>query len=147
MCRQSFHPNQLVSLSTSNISATHITTSLPKKIDALQKILQDNPEGSFLIFSRYENPFASIPLELPTAVLQGTKDKIASLLSKFEKKEIRVLLLNSRHAAAGLNIPTATHVLLLHRMMPDEERQILGRAYRLGRKEPLHFIHLLHEQE
>lgn len=146
-CRASFHPNQLISLSNSSSPAVHDEVRLPKKMDALHKIIQENPEGSFLIFSRYENPLTSLQIEQPTAILQGTKDKIASLLSKFEKKEIRVLLLNSRHAAAGLNIPTATHVLLLHRMMPDEERQILGRAYRLGRTEPLHFIHLLHEHE
>ena len=148
-CRQSFHPNQLISLSNV-VSEGSIQSpiTLPKKIDALQKIFHENPEGSFLVFSRYDNPFTASTLDsLPMAILQGNKDMIASTLSKFEKKQIRILILNSRHAAAGLNIPTATHVLLLHRMMPDEERQILGRAYRLGRTQPLHFIHLLHEHE
>ena len=155
LCRESFHPNQLVSLS-STASTTSLTLSTterkPKKIEALLKLLQDNPEGTFLVFSRYENPFATQEAEAflgttPVGVLQGNKDVIASLLTRFARKQIRVLFLSSRHAAAGLNIPTASHVVLLHKMIPDEERQILGRAYRLGREGPLHFIHLLHESE
>lgn len=151
LCRESFHPSQLVSISDrSSVSnaATEITRK-PKKIEALFKLLRENPEATFLVFSRYENPFLShdVEVDIPIGVLQGNKDVIASLLDRFARKQIRVLFLNSRHAAAGLNIPSASHVVLLHKMMPDEERQILGRAYRLGREGPLHFIHLLHEQE
>ncbi len=154
LCRQTFHPSQLVSLSStsSNVAVANVTDRKPKKIEALQTLLQENPDGTFLVFSRYENPFASHDAEtllgnFPVGVLQGNKDVIASLLTRFAKKQIRILFLSSRHAAAGLNIPSASHVVLLHKMMPDEERQILGRAYRLGREGPLHFIHLLHEHE
>jgi hypothetical protein len=46
----------------------------------------------------------------------------------------------------GQDIPE-THVILLHAMTHEEEKQILGRAYRMGRTEPLHFIKLLHADE
>ena len=115
------------------------------------KILADNPGGKFLVFSRYENPLYTLQEHLsntyPSATLQGNKDVIASLLDRFENGSIKVLLLNSRNAAAGIHIPCATHVILIHKMAHEEEKQILGRAYRMGRTIPLQFIHLLTERE
>ena len=46
-----------------------------------------------------------------------------------------------------MNISAATHILLLHKMIPEEERQILGCAYRMGRSRPLSCIKLYHERE
>ena len=48
---------------------------------------------------------------------------------------------------AGLNIECATHVVMFHRMSSELENQIIGRAMRLGRKQPLDVVHLLHENE
>jgi hypothetical protein len=113
--------------------------------------LEDNPDGKFLIFSRYENPLFALYERLsPTytsATLQGNKDVIAHLLDNFAKGATKILFLNSRNAAAGINIPAATHLILLHKMAQEEEKQILGRAYRMGRTSPLNFIQLLTERE
>lgn len=151
LCRTSFHPRELTELSNESRTPFTQTPTLPKKKDALLKILRDNPTGRFLIFSRFENPLIAIQEEIsithPSSSLQGNKDVIAHILKEFETGTVKVLLLNSRNAAAGINIPTATHVILLHKMIPEEEKQILGRAYRLGRKEPLNFIKLLNENE
>ena len=46
-----------------------------------------------------------------------------------------------------MNITAATDVILLHAMTHEEEKQILGRAYRLGRKEALNVVRLLHPEE
>jgi hypothetical protein len=150
LCRTSFHPNELRAIGAQSIPRS-AATRLPKKNDALLKILEENPEGKFLIFSRYENPLLSLYEHLSSsytsATLQGNKDVIANILSNFEKGKVKVLLLNSKAAAAGINIPSATHVILLHKMIKEEETQILGRAYRIGRTAPLHFIQLLTERE
>jgi SNF2 family DNA or RNA helicase len=79
--------------------------------------------------------------------VRGNKDVIASTLKGFQKGDTKVLLLNSIEAGAGLNITAATHIILLHAMTHEEEKQILGRAYRLGRSEPLEVIRLLHPDE
>lgn len=50
---------------------------------------------------------------------------------------LRVLLLNAIHLGAGLNLEFATHVLTLHSMPVDLYRQVVGRAQRSGRTEPL----------
>ena len=149
LCREKFHPSQLCAIARSpRIIQANI---LPKKIDALLNIIKTNPDGRFLIFSRYENPLIflqeNMSMDYKVARLNGNKDVIAHTLAEFKSGSIRVLLLDSRNAAAGLNIPSATHVILLHKMLHEEEKQILGRAYRLGREGPLNFIKLLHERE
>jgi SNF2 family DNA or RNA helicase len=127
-------------------------TQPPLKKDALLKILTENPNGKFLIFSRYDNPFTQLARELEQLhitgkELKGNKDVIQNTLLQFEKGSLRCLLLNSLQMGAGLTITSATHVILLHAMNLDEEKQILGRAYRLGRKDPLHFYKLVHSDE
>lgn len=149
LCRASLHPSDLKQLGDHHIPSSK--KSLPKKHDALLKILQENPEGRFLVFSKYENPLLQIQQRIdqhfPCQALQGNKDQIGKQLAAFESGDVKILLLTSRHAAAGLNIPSASHVVLYHKMTMDDEKQILGRAYCLGRKEPLHVIKLLHQKE
>jgi len=151
LCRTKFHPSQLCAIGATSAPRGSQAQRLPKKIEALLKVINDNPNGRFLIFSRYENPLQALHENLETthkvATLQGNKDVIAHMLDDFAKGNTKILLLNSRNAAAGINIPMATHVILLHKMIQEEEKQILGRAYRMGRTEPLHFIKLLHERE
>jgi SNF2 family DNA or RNA helicase len=123
-----------------------------RKKEMLLKILRENPKGKFLIFSKYDNPFSQIESEIQAMNIKvrhvkGTKDMIQSTLNSFAKGESQCLLLNSDFAGAGLNITAASHVILLHAMSIEEEKQILGRAYRLGRKEPLTMFRLLHPDE
>lgn len=125
---------------------------LQKKADSLLRLFRENPEGRFLVFSRYDNPFTEMEsniesLGINVKQLKGNKDAIASTLRSFQKGDLRCLLLNSHYAGSGLNITAATHVVLLHAMTHEEEKQILGRAYRMGRTEPLNFIRLLHSDE
>ena len=123
-----------------------------KKTEQLLELIKNTPKAKFLVFSRYDNPFLQIAQEIEAMKvsvkhLRGNKDVIASTLKGFQKGETKVLLLNSIQAGAGLNITAATHVILLHAMTHEEEKQILGRAYRLGRTEPLEVIRLLHNDE
>ncbi len=156
LCRSSIHPQSLVSISSQTQPQaqgspfTQTPGALPKKMEALLNILNQNPDGRFLIFSRHD--VASVVEELamhghPVDFLQGNKDTVAKTLESFAKGQLKILFLNSRTSAAGIHIPSATHVLLLHRMGKEEEQQILGRAYRLGRTQPLHFVQLLNQRE
>ena len=153
MCREVISPKSLKLLGNSNMIVREVAEpQLEKKTDALLRIIRENPEGRFLVFSRYDNPFSSIEKSvaedgLSVRQLKGNKDVIASTLAAFDRGTFRCLLLNAGYAGAGLNITAATHVILLHAMTNEEEKQILGRAYRMGRKGPLHFIKLLHADE
>jgi hypothetical protein len=142
--------NAIVAAGSANVPP--VLEAIPKKPDALLHIFQSNPQGRFLVFSRYDNPLADTEARLTemgikVKMLRGNKDAIAATLRGFQAGQTRCLLLNSHYAGAGLNITAATHVILLHAMTHEEEKQILGRAYRMGRTEPLRLIKLLHEGE
>jgi hypothetical protein len=156
LCRAPIHPSKCTKIVTSEneiVEATDATEpSLPKKQDALLQLMKENPEGRFLIFSRFDNPFETIEtavqdLGIKVKHVKGNKDAVASTLRSFENGSLRCLLLNSKYGGAGLNITSATHVILLHAMTHEEEKQVLGRAYRIGRKGTLTFIKLLHKEE
>jgi len=160
LCRTPFQLKDLTKV-VSNKEETVIVDSntgtnpedmLEKKPETLMRLFRDNPEGRFLVFSRYDNPFTAMETAIEgvgvnVKQLKGNKDAIASTLRAFQSGDIRCLLLNSHYAGSGLNITAATHVVLLHAMTHEEEKQILGRAYRMGRTGPLQFIRLLHSDE
>jgi SNF2 family DNA or RNA helicase len=161
LCRAKISPKQCTKLLQTDLSANTIVDAgttpvasdeLEKKPQALLRLMRENPQGRFLIFSRYDNPFDTIEtaiegMGIVAKQLKGNKDAIAATIKSFDSGAIRCLLLNSRFAGSGLNIVGATHVVLLHAMTHEEEKQILGRAYRMGRKGPLHFIKLLNKDE
>ena len=129
-----------------------IVQSKPKKRDALMKLITETKGGKFLVFNRYDNPFLEIEgllLErgIRVASVRGNKDHISSILKQFEKGDIQVLLMNSMQAGAGMDLKSATHIVLMHAMRKEEEKQIVGRAIRLGRIEPLNLVRLLHDEE
>jgi hypothetical protein len=156
MCRSNLEPKKLCSVgenkTTKKKKEEEKEKGPPKKIDALMKLIKEHPKDKFLVFSRYENPFRMMQERLETDNIQvqtvkGNKDVINNLLTKFDSGDVRVLLLNSNHAGAGLNITAATYVVLWHAMSQEEEKQILGRAYRMGRSTPLNFVKLVHPDE
>ena len=155
LCRSPFQASQLIAMGELDAPPTPNGPRRLKKREALIEVLQANPNGQFLIFSHYELPFFELEddlneLSIRTAHLTGpaqNKDGIAKRLADFESGRLRVLLISNRTAVLGMNISAATHILLLHKMIPEEERQILGCAYRMGRSRPLSCIKLYHERE
>jgi len=150
LCRESINPNDLKAVCSESPVRVPLTL-VPTKMEALLKILEADPEGKFLIFSRYENALedirSSIEHRFPIQHLQGNKDMLARQVADFEKGPTKILLVNSNTSIAGMNIPFATHIILLHKIGLAEEQFVLGRSYRLGRNIPLRFIRLLHERE
>ncbi len=129
-----------------------LISNRPKKKAALLNLITETKGGKFLVFNRYDNPFLEIEgllLErgIRVANVRGNKDHISSILKQFERGEIQVLLMNSTEAGAGIDLKSATHIVLMHAMRKEEEKQIIGRAIRLGRIEPLNLVRLLHQEE
>jgi rubrerythrin len=157
LCRAQITASGLRSLATEPIAKNEIINADEgpqplKKTEQLLEILKQKPDGKFLVFSRYDNPFLQLTTEIEglnitVKQVKGNKDVIASTLKSFEAGKTKVLLLNSIEAGAGMNITSASDVILLHAMTHEEEKQILGRAYRLGRTEPLSVKRLLHPEE
>ena len=156
LCRSSLDFKRLRQIDTEGKSSTEekepeLPVKKPKKKDALLKLITET-KGKFLVFNRYDNPFLEIEGELlqrgiHVATVKGNKDHISNTLKQFEKGEIQVLLMNSMQAGVGMDLKSASHIVLMHAMKLEEEKQIIGRAIRLGRTEQLNLVRLLHEGE
>jgi SNF2 family DNA or RNA helicase len=119
---------------------------------AFLEFVKANPKSKILMFSGYDGTFSGLDEQLKSesisfALLSGSQARITKLLNEFEAGKYNVLFLNARNMGAGLNIDSASHVVLFHRMSPELESQIIGRALRLGRHTPLDVVHLLHDNE
>lgn len=153
LCRKSFHANELLQIGSECkiIERGAKQEGLLKKHQEFVKLFQENPNGRFIVYSKYDNPFISIRprhyREMNMNMLSGNKDQIANTLSDFENGYVKVLFINSRSSSAGINIPSATHIIFWHKMSEEEEKNIISRAYCLGRTQPLQSITLLHERE
>jgi len=114
--------------------------------------LKDRPEARTLIFSSYDASFSGLGDALERAgikcqTVNGSQARITKVLREFAEGKHTVLFLNARNMGTGLNITSATHVMMFHKMSKELETQIIGRAVRLGRAAPLEVIHLLHDNE
>ncbi len=127
--------------------------SRPKtKQETFREFLKLNPQAKVLMFSGYDATFQGLSAMLETegishTTLNGSQARITKVLNDFEKGKYRVLFLNARNMGAGLNITPATHVVLYHKMAIEMQNQIIGRAMRMGRKDSLTVLHLLHGNE
>ena len=122
------------------------------KKEALIQFLKANPTAKVLMFSGYDASFSGLETKLTDegisyATVNGSLGRINKLLREFKAGKYNILFLNARNMGAGLNIEAASHVVLFHRMSSELEKQIIGRAMRLGRTASLDVVHLVHENE
>jgi len=77
----------------------------------------------------------------------GNIESINESVKKYTYGNINALLLNSNLFGCGLNLQCTTDILFLHRTEEKLEKQIIGRAQRLGRLNKLNIWYLMHENE
>jgi SNF2 family DNA or RNA helicase len=121
-------------------------------LEEFLQFVEANPKAKILLFSEFDASFNQLENEMNRrdikfSAINGSTARISNILSAFDEGSFRVLFLNSRHVGAGLNIISATDVFLFHKMTSEMEKQIIGRAYRIGRKNPLHVHHLVYQSE
>jgi len=135
--------------------AVNTVVETPKRLnkkDTFIQFLKENPTAKVLMFSGYDASFSGLEMKMSENSIQyttvnGSQARITKILKEFREGKYNVLFLNARNMGAGLNIESATHVVLFHRMSAELEEQIIGRAMRLGRKANLEVLHLLHDNE
>ena len=121
---------------------------LPKtKIEKVIQLIQDNKQGKFLIFSAYDASFEPICRALSENKISYVQLKGSSVsrqrnIDRFKTGEVRAIFLNSNFNGAGINLQETTDLILYHKMSQSASEQILGRAERIGRIEPLRVHHL-----
>jgi hypothetical protein len=131
-------------------------TPMPNKMEALALIVQSRcavPGASkLLIFSSFENTLHEITRKLDRLgvkhrMLKGNPTTLDAIQKNFRDADLDVLLCNARNYGSGLNFPNTTDIIMLHKFDTDLEQQVIGRAQRMGRTQPLRVWYLLHDNE
>ena len=119
----------------------------------LQILLASRKPGSkFLIFSNYDSSFQNLytiltKLNIKYMHLKGNGNVIKCMIDRYKNGDVDVLLVNSRHYGSGLNLENTSDIVMFHKFDTEIEKQVIGRAHRLGRTMPLNIWYLLHENE
>lgn len=123
------------------------------KYKNLKILLKKRKIGSkFLIFSSSDMSFHKIipildELNIRFDFLKGHQYHINNLLNNYNNSNLDVLLVNSTYYGSGLNIEKTSDIIMFHRFDNQMEQQIVGRADRMGRTEPLNIHYLLYQNE
>lgn len=121
------------------------------KITALWSILNRDDARKLLVFSEYEHVFHTIRSMLHERgvgheMLKGAS--VPKIVQRYKTDpELRVLMVNPRWNGVGMNLENTTDVVLYHRVTPQMEKQIVGRALRPGRTSELQVWHLRYPNE
>ena len=121
------------------------------KEDTLVNIIQANPEGRFVVFSKLDSSYWGCMNRLRTSgipfnLLRGNSNVMASVLERFRAGTTRVLLLNTVHAASGIDISCATDLIIVHDL-GHGRTQAVGRSNRHPRTVPLRIHQLCYPHE
>jgi SNF2 family DNA or RNA helicase len=152
LCRETIPNVQAIQVIGDKVAEAPVKPQLLTKQEQMRKFLRENPTAKVLLFSVYDATFSGLEAMLEMegvthATLSGSQARIAKLLKQFAEGKYRVLFLNAKNMGAGLNIAAASHVVLYHKMPVETKNQIIGRAVRMGRTEPLTVLHFLHGNE
>ena len=149
LCRIEIDPSSLIYIKNHATEKKNSEKRIRKisKNEKIIEILRQNPSGKFLIYSEYDNTFYPLKFMFYNENISFTELKGAikireKSLDIFKNGRVQVLFLNSSNSCAGINLPEATDIILCHQMNSDIEKQIIGRATRIGRNIELHVHHL-----
>lgn len=127
-------------------------SSQSSKLDAIGTVIEslDSAEDKVLIFSQYVKTLEWLAPRLgpiPHEIYHGglSPDERDQVLSRFEESSgPRILLMSLRAGGLGLNLQSASVVVLFDRWWnPAVEVQAIYRAHRFDRAGPLHVLRLL----
>ena len=131
-------------------------TQLVSKQEKLKTILEEirqTPNRRILLFSEHSGTWNAIEvllhqMEIEAKELQGGAKQIEKTVKQFEQGLVDVLLLNSVNVGSGLNLQCATDVIFYHEPTSlDLKTQVIGRAMRRDRTEPLTVHTLTYDED
>jgi len=136
----------LSDITTLNTKETYLEGEL------VDKMLQDR-NSKWLVFNDNGNVLIKYQMFLmgkgiKTVMLDGGNQRmIERTLNDYKEGDVQVLLLNSMIEGAGMNLENTTHLLFMHKTEEKFIEQVMGRAQRFGRKDPLNVFLLFDKNE
>lgn len=119
----------------------------PSKEEKIIELLTENPDRQFIIFSKHDETYRNIRLildehKIEFVEIKGSASCRDKTIEKFKRGLIQVVFLNAKHNGCGINLQNVSDIILYHEMDEFLTTQVIGRANRIGRKEPLLIHHL-----
>ena len=153
MCRANINPKKLIHIKDVDtdedepkpkvISPTskEYKTKEHNKIENLDYILKNKipPNSSILIFSDYESKFNEIKDVVEKdnrgelKQLIGQSSYVSKLIEEFKEKKETNIIFECPFLWFRVKPETTDYIILMHKMHPDTEVQVIGRAQRPGR--------------
>ncbi len=129
-----------------------VKKNIVTKIDKIIELIKNKLDGRFLIYSEHYESFYPISKALSDNNIQylqikgniKTREKHIEL---FKNGKVPIIFLNSNDDCAGINLQETTDIILYHKMCEPIEKQIIGRAARIGRYDDLFIHHLVINEE
>lgn len=114
------------------------------KLDALQEIVEDNPDEPLLVAYNYKTDLVRLRERFPDAVVLGKDQKT---IDDWNAGKIGMLLAHPASAGHGLNLQRGGSVLVWFGLNWSLEltQQFNGRLHRQGQKKPVRVISLVAE--
>ena len=154
LCRARFDPAGLSTISSNppkNKPKRSDNEPKKDKMNTLIDIIKKNPAGQYIVFSGHGGSFREIGQTLEYHGIRfgvlTTAQQTETILNKFRSGESPVILLDAEHNGAGIEIQTATDVILFHQMRQSLEIQAIARAQRPGRAGQLRVWKLKYQHE
>lgn len=149
-CRKDIDSTKIVAIVKEKAGGGSMSAILSKE-EQLLDIINKKPEGRFLVFSRTDTTFGRLSgmlsdKDVTHCELKGNTSHMMKNLEGFRNGRIKVILLNTYYAGCGIDISSATDVIIYH-SMPHEKIQAVGRAQRVGRTTPLSIHNLCYPHE
>jgi hypothetical protein len=150
-CRTTINMNELIYIDNSSPKTQEDKPKITRnmtKLEQIRTLIKDKKDGKFLIFSSYDVTFKPIckmfkENNINFVDIKGTVETRQKNIKKFKTGTCQVIFLNSKLNSAGINLSETTDIILYHEMEENVKHQIIGRAQRIGRKEPLHVHNLI----
>ena len=124
------------------------------KIDVFKDVMEKMDEHSkIIIFSDFPCVFKSIESYFKSKQIKfvsldgGSIPEIDKSVHAYKNGDSKVLLADSSMYGCGMNFENTTDVIFIHRLNPEMEKQVIGRAQRPGRTSILRIHRLLHFNE
>ena len=124
------------------------------KLQRIECILKErnkqNPKSRFIIATQFASTvwYKKIQkilddINIKWCKISGHMTTRNKNVKAFQNGITRVIFISNLDSTAGVNLQTATDVIIFNEMSESQREQVIGRANRIGRKEPV-IVHTLY---
>jgi SNF2 family DNA or RNA helicase len=134
---------------------TVVKEQIKYKLEVFKEILDslDKDKSKVIIFSDFPAVFKDLEgyfeyRDIKFVSLDGGSiEAVDKAIKAYKESDTTILLADSSMYGCGLNFENTTDIILIHKINPELEKQVIGRAQRPGRNGVLNIHRLLHQNE